>query len=65
MTAEYIEGPKSGHQCSKTFINIFVFFTPDLYKWITAFAHFRIIKAKVCPRLSGFAITATFGRTFP
>lgn len=52
MTAEYIEGAKSGHQCSKTFINIFVFFTPDLYKWITAFAHFRIIKAKVCPRLS-------------
>ena len=32
MTAEYIERPNSGHQCSETLINVFVFFSPHLHQ---------------------------------
>ena len=47
----YIEGPKSGQQCSETFIDVFVFVTPRLNQWISVFARFCVTLEKVWARL--------------
>ena len=43
MIAEYIERPKSEHQGSEAFINVFVFFTTHLYRRMSVFTHLRYI----------------------
>ena len=65
MIAEYIECRKSGHQCSETFINVFVFFTHHLLYRINVFAHFCVTLPKVWVRLPWFAAMAMLGRTIP
>ena len=51
MIAEYIERLRSGHQCSETFINVFVCFTPHMHQRISVFAHLYVTLAKAFPRL--------------
>ena len=48
MTADYIGHVKSGHQCSETFVNVFVFFTPHLHQRIGVFTYF-CINWHACP----------------
>ena len=51
MIAEYTERLKCGHQCSETFIIVFVFFTPHMHQRISVFTHFCVTLAKAFPRL--------------
>ena len=48
MTADYIGHVKSGDQCSETFVNVFVFFTPHLHQRIGVFTYF-CINWHACP----------------
>ena len=61
MTADYIGRLKSGHQCSETFVNVFVFFTPHLHQRIGVFTYFCLILA----RLPWFSAMARLGITIP
>ena len=54
VTAEYIKHPKSRNQCSETFINVFVFFTPHLHQQISVL-HISVLhwqkSVHACPDL--------------
>ena len=54
VTAEYIKHPKSRNQCSETFINVFVFFTPHLHQRISVL-HISVLhwqkSVHACPDL--------------
>ena len=59
----YIERAKSRHQCSETFIIVFVFFTPHIHWRISVFSRFCVTLVKVCARVPWFAAAATLVRT--